>query len=74
MAIGKVDRGDIVVWFTADMEKTDYGVPGSPVWYEPVNIELDFVEILGVGLFPSYLPDVLVDELFNLHNDVEEWE
>lgn len=41
------EHGDheISVWLTAQMERCDYGVPRSPVWWEVVDVEIDQVEI-----------------------------
>lgn len=38
----------VYVWATATTERSDYGVPGSPVWDEIVDIEVEEFEINGV--------------------------
>lgn len=60
-------RGDdIEVFFVADMERSDYGVPGSPVWYEPLNIDFAEIIILGKTYEEKELPPRLVDDLLSL--------
>lgn len=49
---------------SADMSRADYGVQGSPVWYEPTNIRVDHVAVLGVTI-PSP-PDALCDAIIEL--------
>jgi hypothetical protein len=73
MATGIVDLENIVVTFTADMVQDDYGVPGSPVWEEPDNVEVAGVEILGVDVPFASLPDALQNEIMNLSYEVEDW-
>lgn len=51
---------DVRVECTARMVRNDYGVSGSPVWYEPEDIECDeTVEIEGVKVKLSVLPERL---------------
>jgi len=38
---------------SADSEKSDYGVPGSPTWEEVTNIVVDSYEINGVEYSPK---------------------
>jgi hypothetical protein len=44
---------------SARMERSDYGVPGSPVWDEPTDLEVDEVVIGGV----SYDRKTLVEKM-----------
>ncbi len=67
----KYDGDEVYVWFSCDMEKSDYGVPGSPVWFEPQNIKIDEIEILGVGVKAKDLPSDLVNALHALSEEVE---
>lgn len=55
------------VQLSAHMERSDYGVPGSPVWYEPTDIEFAeyTVTIAGVDVKIKDLPKVLVDALLD---------
>lgn len=62
---------EIEVTFTARMVKTDYGVERSPIWYEPEDIEIDTLSILGVEVDPKALPKPLIDEIYNLADDLE---
>lgn len=52
-----VNIGEVEATLSATMTRCDYGVSGSPVWYEPEDITLDHVAVLGVTI-PS-LPDDL---------------
>lgn len=54
---------DMVITYHAEAERSDYGVPGSPVWYEIVDVEVVGVEIMGVEVDPKVLPDDLISEL-----------
>jgi hypothetical protein len=40
---------DDIIWVTFESEgqMTDYGVPRSPVWWEPTEIEVQSLYILG---------------------------
>lgn len=41
----------------ARMERVDYGVPGSPTWFEPRDMVVDrVVEIEGLGFRMADLP------------------
>lgn len=62
---------EIEVHFAADAERNDYGVPGSPVWYEPVNIEITALEVLGVDVEINALPDALQNEIYALADEVD---
>jgi hypothetical protein len=54
---------DMVITYEAETERSDYGVPGSPVWYEIVDVEVVGVEIMGVEVDPKTLPKELIGEL-----------
>lgn len=66
---------EIEVSFTAETERTDYGVPGSPVWDEidPTTIRVSSIEILGVDVKLSTLPKELQDAILGLADGLE-WE
>lgn len=64
---------EVEVDFEADMERNDYGVPGSPVWYEPLDIEIVNLTILGVDVDINKLPSDLQNEIYKLGDEVE-WE
>jgi len=73
-----VDYDDISATFSANMTEADYGVPGSPVWWEPEDIILEEVEILGVCFLGKKeldtLPSKLVEALYEMADEAEEWE
>jgi len=62
---------DFDVTFTANTERSDYGVPGSPVWYEIVDVGIDRVAFLGVDVDPKTLPDKLYDNLLECADELE---
>jgi len=75
MAQATVNTEYMTLVFTAIMERSDYGVPGSPVWYEPTNIELDSIEIMGYPVDLKALPKGLVGELIgDFADDIDHWE
>jgi len=55
----------------------DYGVPGSPVWYEIEDITIDNVDVNGIGYTPKELASKfgkdLADEIIDYcHEDAYE--
>lgn len=66
---------EILVHFTAETERTDYGVPGSPVWDEidPASIRVCSIEILGCDVKFAALPKELQDAILGLADGLE-WE
>jgi hypothetical protein len=65
------DSDHITVHFTARAERNDYGVPGSPVWYEPADIQIDSAEVLGVAVDLKTWPAELVAALHALADECE---
>lgn len=67
------DGEHIDVRFSAETEKADYGVPGSPVWHEvdPDTVKIQSLEILGIDVDPSDLPFVLQNAIIELSNDLD---
>jgi len=63
----------IEVRFSAQTEKADYGVPGSPVWHEvdPDTIKIESLTILGVDVDPTSLPAVLQNAIIELSEDLD---
>lgn len=59
--------------FSARYERNDLGVPGSPVWYETTDHDLEEVVILGVKVPVKSLPLDLQSEIMELSYEVEEW-
>lgn len=69
-------RGEeIEVSFTAETERTDFGVPGSPVWDEidPTSIRVASIEILGCDVRLETLPQDLQDAILGLADGLD-WE
>lgn len=67
-------RGDqITAQFNGRAVKADYGVPGSPVWEEVEDIEIQSLEILGIEVNPSDLPNALQTAIIELSDDLT-WE
>ena len=64
---------ELSVTFVAQTERSDYGVPKSPVWDE-VNtdtIEILHFDILGIDVDPRVLPPELQAAIWALSNEVE---
>jgi hypothetical protein len=64
---------EIKVHFVAESVRTDFGVPGSPVWEEvDMNtIEVDQLFILDTPINIKELPQALQDAILSLWNEVE---
>jgi hypothetical protein len=75
IATAKYESEDLRVSFVCQMEHADYGVKGSPSWWEPVpeTAEIDELEILGVSVDPAALPKDLRLAIESLSNDLD-WE
>jgi hypothetical protein len=71
MAMATVSTDCITVVFEANLVQTDYGVPGSPVWDEVEDVEIDSLEILGVEVDPKTLPTALVNAILRLADEAE---
>lgn len=58
---------EVTATLEAHGELDDYGVPGSPVWveYTPITWGDFTVDIAGVTVKLSELPDVLKDAIWN---------
>lgn len=75
MATATYESDDLKVSFVCAMERVDYGVRGSPSWWEPVleRAEIDELEILGVTVDPAALPKELRRAIEGLADGLE-WE
>jgi hypothetical protein len=64
---------ELNVTFVASTERSDYGVPNSPVWDEvnPDTIEILHFDILGIDVDPRILPQELQAAIHALSNEVE---
>ena len=71
MGNGTYSSEDIEVTFSADMERCDYGVARSPVWYEATDIVIDSLEICGCKVDPKDLPADLVKAIIELADYVD---
>jgi len=75
IATAKYESDDLRVTFVCQMEHADYGVKGSPSWWEPVpeTAEIDELEILDVSVDPAALPKDLRLAIESLSSDLD-WE
>ncbi|MGQ0565615.1 MAG: hypothetical protein ACT4OK_11160 [Gemmobacter sp.] len=64
---------EITVALRARSVLSDYGVPGSPVFSDIEDVEIDSLSIFGVAVDPNVPPKDLQDHLLGLADDVE-WE
>lgn len=71
--VASYSSGDVSVWYAANMERNDYGVSGSPVWYEPQDVEVISIEVLGVEVAFESLPKELQDEVLAMAEECD-WE
>lgn len=64
---------EIEATFTAQMERNDYGVPGSPTWWEldPGSIALQELTLLGVPVELKALPEAAQAAVLALSDEVE---
>jgi hypothetical protein len=64
---------ELSVTFVAQTERSDYGVPNSPVWDEvnPDTIEILTFDILGIDVDPRILPQELQAAIYALSNEVD---
>lgn len=74
-ATATYESDDVMVAFGCRMERSDYGVTGSPTWFEPISdsIEINELEILGVTVDPMNLPMNLVQAIMGLADGLD-WE
>jgi len=76
------DRLDVCITATGKSVRSDYGVPGSPVWYEIEDIDIEEFEINGVAYTPKAVEQKwdkdVADELYAVCADIaaekDEWE
>lgn len=64
---------ELQVEFTAQAERTDYGVPNSPVWDEilPETIEVYTLSIMGVDVDLEELPKPLQKAIMDIADSCE---
>lgn len=65
--------GEISAFFTAEATLNDYGVWGSPRWWEvdERTVEINSLEILGVDVDPSQLPPSLQTAILDLADECD---
>ena len=76
------ERLDVCITVTGKSVRNDYGVPGSPVWYEIEDIDIEEFEINGVAYTPKVVEqewgkevaDELYDVCAEIAGDKYEWE
>ena len=72
MATATFHGNEITAIFTADWQRTDYGVPNSTFYeIDDDSIELLSLEILGVDVDISKLPADLQTSIMELVNETE---
>lgn len=73
--VGRHLTGSVDIEFNCRMECSDYGVPGSPSWWEPIidSITIQSIEILGVQVTEDSLPKEVIDAIYELSQEIE-WE
>jgi hypothetical protein len=69
----KYETDDLEIHYTAETERNDYGVPGSPVWYEvnPDTVNVLSINILGVDVRLKDLPTDLQNAILSLSTDLD---
>ncbi len=67
------DSGDLKVGFSAETERSDYGVKGSPVWDEvlPETITVDTLEIGGASIDIRVIPKPAQDAIRALASEID---
>jgi len=70
---GTFTGSEIEVSFRAQTERTDYGVPGSPVWNEidPDTIEVFNLTILGHDVNIDDLPEAIRKAIIDLIDEID---
>lgn len=71
LARGMFVGEEMTVFFTASAYQSDYGVPGSPTFTEFEDVEIEYIEILGVEVKEKDLPADLINALTELSSEVE---
>lgn len=71
MASATYQSEDIEVSFSAQTERSDYGVSGSPKWDEITDVTIEAVKICGVEVALRDLPMPLRNALHDLSEGLE---
>lgn len=66
----------ICVTFESEGSMNDYGVPRSPVWWEPTEIKVHTLEIAGEEEVFNELSTKVQDAILSLADEIpyDEWE
>jgi hypothetical protein len=62
---------EIEIVFTGTYISNDYGVPGSPIWTEIADVEIEEITIMGVTVQPKDLPKDLLEKMHDLNEEIE---
>jgi hypothetical protein len=75
MATATLELEEMTITYECYLERCDYGVACSPVWYEPQNIEITQLEIMGEELKIKDLAQnpKLYERLLSFADDIEHW-
>jgi hypothetical protein len=75
MATATLELEEMTITYDCYLERCDYGVARSPVWYEPQDIEITQLEIMGEELKIKDLAQnpKLYERLLSLADDIEHW-
>jgi hypothetical protein len=75
MATATLELEEMTITYECYLERCDHGVARSPVWYEPQDIEITHLEILGQELRIQDLAQnpKLYERLLSLADDIEHW-
>ena len=65
------DGRAVAVQFRVQWELSDYGVPGSPKWYELYDLIIDRVEIECKPVENSQIPDNIMSEIEDFIFDMD---
>lgn len=68
-----LNSDDFSAIFTARGVREDYGVPGSPSWWQPEDIELVSFDFCGREIPLKELPDAIEAALLEQAEDLD-WE
>lgn len=64
---------ELIVMFKSTWSKTDFGVRGSPTWYEMDGVEIEELHILGTEVNPSTLSSETLSAIHALAEEIH-WE
>lgn len=76
MAQATYNSEDFSVTFEANRVLNDYGVKGSPTWYELEDVTITAFVFLGLNMPLEHIPDNVYDALCEYANEIDggDWE